>query len=107
MESFERDKRYNEYLKSKIPKTKPWPTLFNAFVVGGIICLLGEVIKDLLMLIPNMESSVASVWESVILIVIASILTGFGIYDKIGAFAGAGSIVPITGFSNSITCTWI
>ncbi len=103
MESFERDKRYNEYLKSKIPKTKPWPTLFNAFVVGGIICLLGEVIKDLLMLIPNMESSVASVWESVILIVIASILTGFGIYDKIGAFAGAGSIVPITGFSNSIT----
>ena len=103
MESFERDRRYNEYLKSKIPKTKPWPTLFNAFIVGGLICLLGEVIKDLLMLIPNMETNTASVWESVILIVIASILTGFGLYDKIGAFAGAGSIVPITGFSNSIT----
>lgn len=103
MESFERDKKYNEYLNSKIPKTKPWPSLFHAFWIGGLICLCGEVIKDLLMFIPNMSENSAAVWESVILIAIASILTGFGIYDKIGAYAGAGSIVPITGFSNSIT----
>ena len=103
MESFERDKRYNEYLKSRIPKTKPWPSLFHSFWIGGLICLFGEVIKDLLMLIPNMTIENAGIWESIILITIASILTGFGIYDKIGAYAGAGSIVPITGFSNSIT----
>ena len=103
MEVFERDKKYNEYLSSKIPKTKPWPSLFHAFWIGGLICLLGEVIKDLLMLIPNMSVENASVWESIILIAIASILTGFGVYDKLGAYAGAGTIVPITGFSNSIT----
>ena len=103
MEDFERDKRYNAYIKSKIPKTKPWPTLFHAFWIGGLICLIGEVIKDLLMLIPNMSLEFAGIWESIILIALASILTGVGIYDKIGAYAGAGSIVPITGFSNSIT----
>ena len=103
MESFERDRRYNEYLKSRIPKTKPWPSLFHAFWIGGLICLLGEVIKDLLMLIPNMSLDNAGIWESIILIALASILTGIGVYDKIGAYAGAGSIVPITGFSNSIT----
>ncbi len=103
MEDFERDKRYNAYIKSKIPKTKPWPSLFHAFWIGGLICLIGEVIKDLLMLIPNMSLEFAGIWESIILIALASILTGVGIYDKIGAYAGAGSIVPITGFSNSIT----
>ena len=103
MESFERDKRYNAYIRSKIPKTKAWPSLFHAFWIGGIICLVGEVIKDLLMLIPNMTLEFAGMWESIILIALASFLTGIGVYDKIGSYAGAGSIVPITGFSNSIT----
>ena len=46
MIDIERNVKYNEYLKNKIPKTKPWPTLFHAFWVGGIICLLGELCKD-------------------------------------------------------------
>lgn len=100
----ERNIKYNEYLKHKIPKTKPWPTLFNAFWVGGLICVLGELIKDLLLTgFPLMTVDEAGVWELIILIVLASVLTGFGIYDRIGAYAGAGSIIPITGFSNSIT----
>ncbi len=99
----QRDKKYNDYLEAKIPKTKPWPTLFNAFWIGGLICVLGEVTKDLYMLIPNMTEQNAGVLESVTIIVLASILTGIGVYDKIGAYAGAGSIVPISGFSNSIT----
>ena len=103
MEIKERDKRYNEYLEAKIPKTKAWPTLFHAFWIGGLICVLGEIIKDFLMLIPTMTQENAGIFESVIIIVLASILTGLGIYDKIGAYAGAGSIVPISGFSNSIT----
>ena len=49
MIDIERNVKYNEYLKNKIPKTKPWPTLFHAFWVGGIICLLGELCKDGLM----------------------------------------------------------
>ena len=104
MDDTERNKKYNDYLKHKIPKTKPWPSLFHAFWVGGLICVLGELIKDLLMLgFPTMTVDDASTWESIILIVLASILTGIGVYDKLGAYAGAGSIVPITGFSNSIT----
>ncbi len=104
MEVFERDKKYNEYLQSKIPKTKPWPSLFHAFWIGGLICLVGECIKDVLMyFFPEMSATDAGIWESVILIAIASILTGFGLYDRLGAYAGAGSIIPITGFSNSIT----
>ncbi|MBQ7602615.1 MAG: SpoVA/SpoVAEb family sporulation membrane protein [Clostridia bacterium] len=104
MLDIERNKKYNDYLKHKIPKTHPWPTLFHAFWVGGLICLLGEIIKDLLMLgFNNMTIDEAGAWELIILIVLASILTGVGVYDRIGAYAGAGSIVPITGFSNSIT----
>lgn len=104
MEVFERDKKYNDYLASKIPKTKPWPSLFHAFWIGGLICCLGEVIKDALMeIFPTMTELAAASWESIIIIVLASVLTGFGVYDRIGAYAGAGSIIPISGFSNSIT----
>ena len=104
MLDIDRNKKYKEYLEHKIPRTRPWPTLFHAFWVGGLICVLGETIKDLFMLgFPNMTVDEASAWELIVLIVLASLLTGIGIYDRIGAYAGAGSIVPITGFSNSIT----
>ena len=104
MDTVERNKKYNEYVQSKIPKTKNFPTLLFAFLVGGIICMLGQGIQDLLMyLFPEMSLDTINGWALIILIIIASVLTGFGIYDRIGVFAGGGSIVPITGFSNSIT----
>jgi len=95
--------KYNNYVNSKMAKTKPWPSLFHAFWIGGLICVLGELIKDTLMTIfPDMTMDVAGTWESMILIFLASLLTGVGVYDRLGAYAGAGTIVPITGFSNSI-----
>ena len=100
----DRNKKYNEYVKQKIPKTRSWPTLFNAFWVGGVICMIGQGIGDGIRAIwPDLSGSMVSAYISIILILIASLLTGIGVYDRIGAFAGAGSIVPITGFSNSIT----
>jgi stage V sporulation protein AC len=100
----ERNKRYNQYVEAKVPMTKDFPTLFYAFIVGGLICVLGQVIQDVLLaLFSNLTIEEASGWVSIILIFIASLLTGLGIYDRIGVFAGAGSIVPITGFSNSIS----
>ena len=100
----ERNKKYNEYVLSKIPKTKSWPTLFYAFLVGGMVCLLGQGIIDLLMFIfKTMSLEIASGWASITLIFITSLLTGLGVFDRIGVFAGAGTIVPITGFANSIT----
>ncbi len=103
MEDKTRNEQYNNYVKAKIPKTKPWPSLFYSFLVGGGICLLGQGINDLIMLIlPNISQVSAWAYTLIILIFLASILTGFGVYDQIGKFAGGGSIVPITGFSNSI-----
>jgi len=99
-----RNEKYNQYVQAKIPKTKNFPTLIYAFVIGGLICCIGQGIQDLLMYIfPTMSLESATSWMLIILIFIASLLTGLGLYDRIGVFAGAGSIVPITGFSNSIT----
>ena len=100
----ERNKRYNQYVDSKKPQTKNFPTLIYAYLVGGIICMIGQGIMDgLLALFPTMSTESAGTWMLIILIFLASFLTGLGVYDRIGVFAGAGSIVPITGFSNSIT----
>lgn len=100
----ERNKKYNAYVESKKPKTKNFPTLIYAYIVGGVICMIGQGIQDtLLAIFPTMSVDSAGAWMLIILIFIASFLTGIGVYDRIGVFAGAGSIVPITGFSNSIT----
>ena len=104
MDVKERNKKYNEYVDKKKPLTKNFPTLLYAYLVGGAICMLGQGIQDVLMLIfPTMSIETAGTWMLIILIFIASLLTGLGVYDRIGVFAGAGSIVPITGFSNSIS----
>lgn len=104
MDSTERNKKYNEYVNAKIPMTKNFPTLIYAFIVGGFICMVGQAIMDLIkLLFPTLGQDVVSSWMLIILIFIASFLTAIGVYDRIGVFAGAGSIVPITGFSNSIT----
>lgn len=103
MEKVERNKQYNEYVKKRIPKTKGWPTLFNSFFVGGGICVLGQGINDLIVfLFPQISGQTAWTGTLIVLIALASFLTGVGVYDQIGKFAGGGSIVPITGFSNSI-----
>ena len=103
MDEAERNRRYNNYVESKIAKTHAWPSLFNAFWVGGLICTIGQLINDLLLLwFPTMATQSAWAYTLIILIFLASLLTGLGIFDKIGAYAGAGTIIPITGFSNSI-----
>ena len=99
-----RNEQYNIYVEAKIPKTKSFPSLIYSFLVGGVICMIGQGINDGLMAIfPTMGQEEANSWMLIILIFIASLLTGLGWYDRIGVFAGAGSIVPITDFSNSIT----
>ena len=104
MNEQERNERYNAYVEAKMPKTKPWPSLFHAFWIGWLICCIGEAIKDVvLMLFPYLSEANAATYESMIVIFIASFLTAIGVYDKLGAYAGAGSIIPISGFSNSIT----
>ncbi len=94
---------YNKFVENRLPKTKFFPSLLWAFLVGGLICCIGQGIFDGLMAIfPKLSKDNAQAYTLIILIFLASFLTGLGVYDRIGAFAGAGSIVPITGFSNSI-----
>ena len=104
MEDKKRNEQYNNYVKARIPKTKPWPSLFYSFLIGGGICVLGQGINDIILIVFPALSQV-SAWTGtlIILIFLASLLTAFGVYDQIGKIAGGGSIVPITGFSNSIT----
>lgn len=103
MDNSVRNKRYTAYVEKRLPQTKLFPSLLYAFLVGGLICCIGQGINDgLLAIWPSMTKDTASAYTLVTLIFLASFLTGLGVYDRIGAFAGAGSIVPITGFSNSI-----
>lgn len=94
---------YKELVKQSMPKSKECKTLIWAFVVGGIICVIGQAIYDIIkLIINNINDVAASSITSVIMIFLGALLTGLGLYDKIGAYAGGGSIVPITGFANSV-----
>lgn len=100
-----RDEKYKEYVKSVAPKSRLIVPLIWAFVVGGLISVLGESLYMLYLEITPYNPPAVAALVAVTLIGLASILTGFGIYDKIGAFAGGGSIIPITGFSNAVTAS--
>ena len=103
MDLKERNKKYNEYVSLKAPKSKSFPSLLYAFLVGGLICCIGQGFYDLLQyLFPHLTDMQLTTYMLVILIFLSCLLTALGVYDNIGTFAGAGSIIPITGFANSI-----
>ena len=93
--------------KKNIKKFQPKPLYFRnclkAFIVGGIICTIGQGIQNFYIYFFDFTKATAGNPTVATLILIASLLTGFGIYDNIGQFAGAGSAVPVTGFANSMT----
>ena len=94
---------YLELDKKIAPKSKEARTLFLAFLVGGLICSIGQGASDLLtMLLPFAEEKVIAQITSAFMIFLGALLTGFGVYDRIGKHAGGGSIIPITGFANSV-----
>lgn len=96
-----KQKEYAELVEETKPKTPVLKNVFCAFLVGGLISVLGQIIYELLKLSDMTDAHSVTV-TLIILIVAGAVLTGFGLYDKIGKFAGAGSIVPISGFSNSV-----
>lgn len=94
---------YTELVKKSTPKSRELKTLVLAFVIGGIICCIGEGIGDIFRLwMPDLGEESEAQITSAAMIFIGALLTGIGVYDKIGRVAGAGSIVPITGFANSV-----
>lgn len=101
MKPIETKKDYQNYVDQKTPNSPICLNLLKAFLVGGIICCIGQGIKNWLTSLGLEEDTVSSA-TSVILVFAGIFLTAIGVYSKIGKFAGAGSIVPITGFANSI-----
>lgn len=96
-------KEYNEYVKKTAPKTSEFKTLFIAFVSGGIICMIGEGFLDLYTKYLTMLSTTEIMTLTTItMIFLGSFLTAIGVYDKLGKNCGAGTIIPITGFANSV-----
>lgn len=83
------------------PKSHLFRNCIRAFIVGGILCDIGQFFNSYLTRMGLPKDDVAS-WVSIIMVFIGAFLTGIGLYGKLAAFAGAGSLVPITGFANSI-----
>ena len=96
------DKNYKNYVDKISPKPKYLKNYIMAFIVGGLISIIGQIINDLYTNFTNLDKVGAASATSITLVFIGSFLTGIGVYDLIGKRAGAGSIVPITGFANSI-----
>lgn len=94
-------KQYEEYIKDKLPKPKSLRNCIAAFVVGGFICDVAQFISNMAKSYGYNQEAVSSITATA-MVFLGAFLTGLGIYDRIGRFAGAGSIVPITGFANSI-----
>ena len=103
----ERKKEYQEYVKQVTPTHNLAKQMFHAFVCGGIICTIGQFILTYCTDTLKMEKDIAGSWCSLILILCSVILTAFHQYVKIVKWGGAGALVPITGFANSVASTAI
>ncbi len=95
---------YNGLVQQLKPKPPLLKNCFWAFVIGGLICVLAQIILEYLQA-GGMGQTDASSATSVIMIFLGALLTGIGVYDELGKIAGAGSIVPITGFANVIVAS--
>ena len=94
-------KDYQDYVDKKTPNSPIFKNCFNAFWVGGLICVIGQLINSYCKYI-GLDIQISGTIVSIILIGISAFFTGLNIFNKIGKFAGAGSLIPITGFAISI-----
>ncbi len=97
----EQQKQYEKYVKEVTPTHNLFLNMGKAFFTGGLICLIGQFILNYAKNM-GLDKETSGSWCSLILILLSVLLTGLNIYPKIGKFGGAGSLVPITGFANSV-----
>lgn len=95
------NKNYQEYVNQKSPNSPILKNCFNSFWVGGLICTIGQFIMEICKY-NGLDKTASSTIVSISLIFLSAFLTSLNLFNKIGKFAGAGSLVPITGFANSI-----
>ncbi|MBO5248121.1 MAG: stage V sporulation protein AC [Clostridia bacterium] len=97
-----RSEDYQQLVWRKTPKKPLWKGCLGAFLIGGLICALGEVFQEIYLYL-GLDETAASTMESVTLVLFSILLTGIGVYDKLSRVAGAGTLVPITGFANAMS----
>ena len=92
---------YSDFVSARTPRTKPFANIFAAFLVGGAICVLGQGLSDLYVQL-GCPTDVAKLTSTVSLVFLSALLTALHVYDDVAKFAGAGIVVPITGFANAV-----
>ena len=101
MNQINTNKEYQEYVNQKSPNSPIFRNCFNSFWVGGLICAIGQIIMEICKY-RGLDIEMSATIVSISLIFLSAFLTALNIFNKIGKFAGAGSLIPITGFANSI-----
>ena len=93
---------YQQRVNEKMPRSKTLSQCVRAFVAGGLICCIGQAVRAFGETTLQLDQDGVAALTAIVMVFLGATLTGLGVYDKIGSWAGAGSIVPITGFANSI-----
>ena len=94
--------QYRNMVNDRMPKSKTLLNCVYAFLIGGAICCIGQLVGDAGTLCLSLDEKQRAAFTSIVMIFLGALFTGVGLYDKLGSFAGAGSVVPITGFANPI-----
>ena len=97
----EKQQQYKRYVEEKTPKNNVYANMAKAFVTGGAICVIGQLILNFCKA-QDLTKEISGSWTSLILVLVSVILTGFNIYPRLAQWGGAGALVPITGFANSV-----
>ena len=100
-------KEFQDYVEQISPKTNLWLQMGKAFVMGGVICCIGQFIVNMALNRFGLDKDLAAGWCSMLLILLSAVLTGFNLYGGLVKWGGAGALVPITGFANSVVASAI
>ena len=95
-------KAYQKEVRERMLKSETIRYCVRAFWVGGVICCIGQAIGDVLAASFTLTDDQLAAATAILMVFLGALLTGIGVYDRIGSYAGAGSVVPITGFANSV-----
>ncbi len=93
---------YSSYIEQKSPNSKLWKNILCAFVIGGIICTIGQAIGNIYKIVFGLNEESVKTAVPITMVFLGALLTGFNVYNKIAKVAGAGTLVPITGFANAV-----
>lgn len=94
--------RYEQMTRQASPPSRMGQGVFRAFWVGGLVCTLGQLAADIAVQLMKMSPSDGYCFAAIVLVFLTAVLTGAGVFDRIGQYAGAGAFVPITGFANAM-----